>query len=187
MTELRVAAIIASTLFTVACGGFTTVAPTVPSSTPASALSSVSPAPTPAPAHSIGPDVPAGLSPNQQVCSGSVGPLIPDAAPCYLERYSCERYRFTMDRNGAVEVTLTWEGSERAMLIQLYRAGAGLVHEDLAPRGGPPPSHPKSAAPRTDRPTALFSKTDRTTKRRSAACRSALSCARPPVARGQTA
>jgi hypothetical protein len=43
-----------------------------------------------------------------------------------------------MDRNGAVEVTLTWEGGERAMLIQLYRAGAGLVHEDLAPRGGPP-------------------------------------------------
>ena len=138
MTEPRVAAIIASTLFTVACGGFTTVTPTAPSSTPASARSSVSPAPTPAPARSIGPDVPAGLSSNQQVFSGSVGPLIPDAAPCYLERYSCERYVFTMERNGAVEVTLTWEGGERAMLIQLYRVGAGLVHEDLAPRGGPP-------------------------------------------------
>jgi hypothetical protein len=43
-----------------------------------------------------------------------------------------------MQRNGAVEVTLTWEGGERAMLIQLYRAGAGLVHEDVAARGGPP-------------------------------------------------
>jgi hypothetical protein len=135
MTEPRVAAIIASTLLTVACGGFSTVAPTAPSATPASPVSA---ALTPAPAHSIGPDVPAGLSSNQQVFSGSVGPLIPDAAPCYLERYSCERYLFTMDRNGAVEVTLTWEGGERAMLIQLYRAGAGLVHEDLAPRGGPP-------------------------------------------------
>ena len=138
MTESRVAAIILLTLFTVACGGFTTVAPTAPSSIPASSVSSVSPALTPAPAHSIGPDVPAGLISNQQVISGSVGPLVPNAAPCYLERYSCERYRFTMDRNGAVEVTLTWDGGERAMLIQLYRAGAGLVHEDLAPRGGPP-------------------------------------------------
>jgi hypothetical protein len=72
------------------------------------------------------------------VISGVVGPLTADSPPCYLERYACERLRFTMDRNGAVEVKLTWEGSERAMLIQLYRAGAGLVHEDMAPRGGSP-------------------------------------------------
>jgi hypothetical protein len=72
------------------------------------------------------------------VIIGSVGPFVTDVAPCYVERYACERYRFTMNRDGAVEVTLTWEGGERAMLIQLYRAGAGLVHEDLAPRGGPP-------------------------------------------------
>jgi hypothetical protein len=43
-----------------------------------------------------------------------------------------------MLHDGAVEVTLAWEGGERAMLIQLYRAGAGLVHEDVAPRGGAP-------------------------------------------------
>lgn len=43
-----------------------------------------------------------------------------------------------MPRNGAVEATLSWEGGARAMLIQLYRAGAGLVHEDLAPRDGAP-------------------------------------------------
>lgn len=138
MNEPRVAAaIVLSTLFT-ACGGFTTVAPTAPSATPVSSASSVSPALSPAPAHSIGPDVPAGLISNRQVISGSVGPLTPGAAPCYLERYSCERYLFTMDRNGAVEVTLTWAGGERAMLIQLYRAAAGLVHEDVAPRGGAP-------------------------------------------------
>ena len=53
-----------------------------------------------------------------------------------MERYACERYRFTMERTGAVEVNLSWEGGERAMLIQLYRACAGLVHEDIA-RGGP--------------------------------------------------
>jgi hypothetical protein len=35
-------------------------------------------------------------------------------------------------------VTLSWQGGARAMLIQLYRAGAGLIHEDLAPRDGSP-------------------------------------------------
>ena len=139
MNEPRVAAILLSTLFTAACGGFTTVAPTGPSATaPLASAASVSPVATPAPAHSVGPDVPTGLLPNQQVISGSVGPLTSDVAPCYVERYSCQRYQFTMQRNGAVEMTLTWEGGERAMLIQLYRAGAGLVHEDVAPRGGPP-------------------------------------------------
>ena len=47
-----------------------------------------------------------------------------------MERYACERYRFTLQHEGAVEVTLSWQGGARAMLIQLYRAGAGLVHED---------------------------------------------------------
>jgi hypothetical protein len=78
------------------------------------------------------------LSSTEQVIAGAVGPLTSATPPCYLERYSCEKYRFTMQRDGAVEVTLTWQGGERAMLIQLYRAGAGLVHEDLAQRGGPP-------------------------------------------------
>jgi hypothetical protein len=86
----------------------------------------------------IGPDVPDGLVATHQTFTGSIGPVGPDVQPCYLERYPCERYRFTMQRDGAVEVTLTWQGNERAMRIQLYRAGAGLVHEDLAPRGGPP-------------------------------------------------
>ena len=47
--------------------------------------------------------------------------------------------RFTLlPQDDAVEVTLSWQGGSRAMLIQLYRAGAGLVHEDLAPRDGAP-------------------------------------------------
>jgi hypothetical protein len=139
MNEPRVIAICLSLLFTTACGGFTTLSPAAPSATASlSSVTTVSPAPAPAPTHAVGPDVPAGLISNQQIITGSVGPLTGDAPPCYLERYACEKYRFTMQRDGAVEVTLTWQGGERAMLIQLYRAGAGLVHEDLAPRGGPP-------------------------------------------------
>jgi hypothetical protein len=43
-----------------------------------------------------------------------------------------------MRHDGVVEVTLAWEGGERALLIQLYEAGSRLVHEDLARRGAPP-------------------------------------------------
>lgn len=137
-----------SLLVFTACGSFTTV------STPSSAQAAASltpvirlspspepapaPAPAPAPTHSIGPDVPAGLTPTPEVITGSVGPLPDGAPPCYLERYNCQKYDFTMQKDGAVEVTLTWQGGSRAMLIQLYRAGAGLVHEDLAPVNGPP-------------------------------------------------
>lgn len=139
MNEPRVAAIGLSLLLTGACGGLTTVSPAAPTAvTSLSPVTSVSPTPAPAPTHSVGPDVPAGLLSTEQVITGSVGPLTDAAPPCYLERYACEKYRFTMQRDGAVEVTLKWQGNERAMLIQLYRAGAGLVHEDLAQRGGPP-------------------------------------------------
>jgi hypothetical protein len=82
--------------------------------------------------------VPAGLVPTTQVISGTVGPLASYAAPCYVGLYACESYRFTLQREGAVEVTLSWHGSPRGMLIQLYRAGAGLVHEDVAPNDGAP-------------------------------------------------
>ena len=137
MNVPRVGAVALSLLFTAACGGFTTLSPSAPSAiTSLSSVTSVSP--TPAPTHAVGPDVPPGLVPTQQEITGSVGPLTNDVPPCYLERYACEKYRFTMRRDGAVEVTLTWQGGERAMLIQLYRAGAGLVHEDLAPRGSAP-------------------------------------------------
>lgn len=113
-----------SLLCTVGCGG-TTLIPTSPSPVIASP---VAPAPSPTPAP----------GPAQQVITGSVGPLRTGTPPCYLERYSCEVYGFSMRRDGAVEVTLTWEGGARALLIQLYEAGSRLVHEDLAPRGGPP-------------------------------------------------
>ena len=119
------------------CGGFTTVSPTAPSATlaPQTTVSATPPAPT----HAVGPDVPAGLAPTQRVITGTVGPLASYPAPCYVGLYACERYRFTLQpQDDAVEVTLAWEGGARAMLIQLYRAGAGLVHEDVAPRDGAP-------------------------------------------------
>jgi hypothetical protein len=82
--------------------------------------------------------VPAGLVSSRQVIDGTVGPLANYSGPCYVERYACEKYRFPLQKEGAVEVTLAWQGGARAMLIQLYRAGAGLIHEDLAQRDGSP-------------------------------------------------
>ncbi len=143
MNEPRLVVVAVSLVFT-ACGGLTAVSPTAPSATlsgpAAPSQSAVAPATgtMPAPTHAIGPDVPPGLVPSQQVITGTVGPLANYPSACYVERYACEKYRFTLQHEGAVEVTLSWNGGSRAMLIQLYRAGAGLVHEDLAPRDGSP-------------------------------------------------
>jgi len=130
-------AILGFSLLVTACAGSTTAPSAVAVSASTSSAASVAFAPQPS-VHTIGPEIPPGLVPTQEVIDGSVGPVGPDWPPCYLERYACEKHDFTMERDGAVEVTLRWEGNSRAMLIQLYRAGAGLVHEDLAPRDGPP-------------------------------------------------
>jgi len=139
MTEPRVA-VAGLSLLLAACGGFTSISPTAPSSTISSQISvtATSPGTAPTPTHAVGPDVPAGLVPSPQTITASVGPLANYSAPCYVERYACERYRFTMEHDGAADVTLSWQGGARAMLIQLYLAGAGLVHEDVAPRDGAP-------------------------------------------------
>ena len=135
----RGAVAIGLSLWLAGCGGFTNVSPTAPSTTLTTQTSVPSTPSTPAPTHAVGPDVPAGLAPTERVIAGTVGPLMSYAAPCYVGLYACERYRFTLlPQDGAVEVTLAWQGGARAMLIQLYRAGAGLVHEDLAPRDGSP-------------------------------------------------
>jgi hypothetical protein len=115
-----------SLLFTVGCGGSTLI-PTSPSAS----VSTQAPAPS-----ASSPTVE--QSPSEEVITGSVAPLRSGATPCYVQRYSCEVYGFTMRNDGAVEVTLTWEGGERALLIQLYEKGSRLVHEDLARRGAPP-------------------------------------------------
>ena len=138
MTEPR-GIVLALSFLVTGCGGLTTLPPTSPS-----AFAAVQPSPTtatfttPVPAHTVGPDVPAGLAPTTQAINGTVGPLASYAAPCYVGLYACEKYRFTLQRQGAVEVTLAWAGSPRGMLIQLYRADAGLVHEDVAPTNGAP-------------------------------------------------
>jgi hypothetical protein len=136
----RGVASIGLSLLLTGCGGITALSPTAPSASLAmqTSVTAVPAATPPAPTHAIGPDVPAGLAPTQQVITGSVGPLAGYAAPCYVGLYACERYRFTLQRDGAAEVSLSWQGGERAMLIQLYVAGAGLVHEDVAPIGGAP-------------------------------------------------
>jgi hypothetical protein len=131
--------VVALSLLLTGCGGLTALSPTAPSSmlSPA-ATSQPSVAPPPAPARAIGPDVPSGLVPAEQVITGTVEPLANYAGPCYVERYACEKYRFSLQKEGAAEVALSWQGGARAMLIQLYRAGAGLIQEDLAPRDGAP-------------------------------------------------
>lgn len=137
-------AVVALSSALAACGGLTNLSPTTPSPVASSATiaqTSVTSPPTgtaPVPTYAVGPDVPSGLVPTQHVITGSVGPLANYAAPCYVERYACERYHFALQNEGAVEVTLSWPGGARAMLIQLYRAGAGLLHEDVAPRDGAP-------------------------------------------------
>jgi hypothetical protein len=140
MNEPRVV-VIALALLVTACGGITALSPTAPSSmvsAPAPQSSIPATGANPAPTYAIGPDVPSGLVPAQRVITGTVSALASYPGPCYVERYACEKYRFALQSEGAVEVTLSWDGGARAMLIQLYRAGAGLIHEDLAPRDGSP-------------------------------------------------
>jgi hypothetical protein len=144
MHHCRVA-VTAVSLLVSACGGLTGLSTTTPSSVVSpSAMSTQTPATppaeiAPAPAHAIGPEVPSGLVATQRVITGAVGPLANYPGPCYVERYACEKYRFALqNEGGAIEVTLSWNGAPRAMLIQLYRADAGLIHEDLAPRDGSP-------------------------------------------------
>ena len=126
MNEPRLVAVALSLLAT-ACGGFTAVSPTAPSSMLSTPTASSTVASAPAPTATIGPEVPSGLVSSRQVIDGTVGPLTTYSGPCYVERYACEKYRFALQKEGAVEVTLAWQGGARAMLIQLYRAGAGLI------------------------------------------------------------
>ncbi len=133
MREPKVVAIILSLLFTVGCSGMTSLMPTGPSA-------SLSPSQTvPAPAASqavLSLAPPAAQAPAPNVIVGTVNPVAAAGARCYLGMYSCEVYSFSLASAGGVDVTLTWEGGQRDMMIQLYRADLGLVHEDLAPRNG---------------------------------------------------
>ena len=69
--------------------------------------------------------------------SGTVGPLSQEAEACFAGRYPCDTFDFSLVQAGPIEVTLTWDGPPRAVLVQLYWADEGLAHEDVAPREGP--------------------------------------------------
>jgi hypothetical protein len=77
------------------------------------------------------------VAPSAQAIAGLVRPVQEGAAPCWADRYPCEVYDFALSQTGAIEVTLTWEGQPRALMVQLYWAGEGLAHESVAPRTGP--------------------------------------------------
>ena len=80
---------------------------------------------------------PPSAAPTSRVLSGAVGPLADGTLPCFADRYPCEIYDFSLEREGPIAVTLTWDGAPRALMVQLYWAGEGLAHEDVAPRTGP--------------------------------------------------
>jgi len=79
-----------------------------------------------------------GVARAAQTITGVVGSLQAGDVPCWANRYPCEVYDFMLTQAGPIEVTLTWEGQARALMTQLYWAGEGLAHEDVAPRTGPP-------------------------------------------------
>jgi len=109
------------------CGGRTSLVPTGPSPVPVGRLTTAPDVAEPAP--------PAG--PVERVVVGSVGPATSDTPVCFADRYPCSVYHFVLANEGPIQVTLTWEGAPRALFVQLYWAGEGLAHEDVAPRSGP--------------------------------------------------
>jgi hypothetical protein len=123
-----------SSLFIVSCGGLTNVLPVAPSRSFAGSISATTTpaAPVPSPAAAPAPSVA-----TAQPISGVVPPVSSGTPPCWADRYPCQVYDFALSTAGAIEVTLSWDGDPRALMAQLYWAGEGLAHEDVAPRTGP--------------------------------------------------
>jgi hypothetical protein len=125
-------AIAASVVFATACGGVTSLSPSGPSVGYNPVVVPSAEAPSPAPA--------APVAAGGQF-TGAVGQLEEGAEPCFADRFECDVYDFEKVEGGPIEVTLTWEGAPRALMVQLYWAGEGLAHEDVAPRTGPSAIH----------------------------------------------
>lgn len=124
--EPQAAVIILSLVSAAGCSGMTAMVPTGPSKTFASPQAAPSaPVPAPAPARPVA-----------QVVRGVVDPITSPGERCYFNLYACEAFNFSLAADGGIEVTLTWEGDPRDLMIQLYRADAGLIHEDVARRAG---------------------------------------------------
>jgi len=132
MNRFGIVAVALSLVINASCSGMPTLEPTGRS------LALVQ-APSFVPAASVTPSLtaPAPFLPVSVPTSGTVGPLLKGEPPCFADRYPCEMYDFSLVREGSIEVTMTWEGAPRAVLVQLYWAGEGLAHEDVAPRNGP--------------------------------------------------
>lgn len=125
MNAPRGVGIIVALICVTSCGGVTTLEPVGPS--PATVGATPPPAaPAPAPAATAA----------TRIIHGSVGQR-EGGLPCFADRYPCEVYDFLMQREGPIEVTLTWDGAPRALFVQLYWTGEGLAHEDVAQRDGP--------------------------------------------------
>jgi hypothetical protein len=131
-SHLRTIALLCfSSLLSVSCGGLTALSPTAPSSALSQSITTAAAPAVPAPSPSPAP-VPA-----SRTVQGVVGSVNSGAVPCWADRYPCQTYDFTLSQPGAIEVTVAWDGEPRALKVQLYWAGEGLAHEDIAPRTGP--------------------------------------------------
>jgi hypothetical protein len=119
--------IVVASVAAASCGGRTSALPTGPSPTDNGNASAAVGAADPA--------VPRG--PVSRSLTGSVGPVVTGTPVCFADRYPCNVYQFSLAHEGQIELTLTWDGTPRALFVQLYWAGEGLAHEDVAPRSGP--------------------------------------------------
>ena len=82
-----------SLVFITSCGGITTLAPTGPSSTLATTVSTTASPTAPAPAAPV---------PTSRLISGTVGPLLEGTPPCFADRYACEVYDFSLLHEGSI-------------------------------------------------------------------------------------
>ena len=131
-TAVRLGLLCIASLLIASCGGIANLSPTAPSRLTASSVDPDSlavasppvPSPVPAPVHTV------------ETITGVVGSVNSGAVLC-SNQYPCAVYDFTLPQAGAIDVTLTWDGAPRALIVQLYWAGEGLAHEDVAPRNGP--------------------------------------------------
>ena len=112
--------VVACICVTASCGGVTELTPSSPTTFP-----------------TVTPPASNPVTAGRQQVSGTVGPLLPPATPCFANLYPCETFNFSLEREGPIEITLTWDGDPRALRVQLYWEGQFLAHEDIAPRGGP--------------------------------------------------
>ena len=132
-TAVRLGLLCIASLLIASCGGIANLSPTAPSRLTASSVdpdtlavaSPPVPSPVPAPVHTV------------ETITGVVGSVNSGAVLCLANQYPCAVYDFTLPQAGAIDVTLTWDGAPRALIVQLYWAGEGLAHEDVAPRNGP--------------------------------------------------